>query len=133
MKKILKILIIPLLIIMICILSLSYTITENNNYKDRLLKRVTNHYKIDNITYINYQNNYYILTTKDYVIVLDNEYKEILKEKISILQNNDNNYELIYKTNKLMYEKTTLTKNKVTYTYYDAQTGKEIGKTTMEK
>ena len=133
MKKVIKIIIIILVILLICILSLSYTITENNNYKERIINKVKKHYQIDNIEYINYQDNYYIIKTKEEVIVLNKEFEEILKEKSIVLKENNNNYELVYKTNKLMYEKTTLNKNKVIYTYYDAKTNEKIKDTIMEK
>ena len=133
MKKVIKIIIILLLLLLIFILSLSYTITENNNYKERIINKVKKHYQIDNIEYINYQDNYYIIKTKEEVIVLNKEFEEILKEKSIVLKENNNNYELVYKTNKLMYEKTTLNKNKVIYTYYDAKTNEKIKDTIMEK
>lgn len=133
MKKVIKIIIILLVLLLICILSLSYTITENNNYKERIINKVKKHYQIDNIEYINYQDNYYIIKTKEEVIVLNKEFEEILKEKSIVLKENNNNYELVYKTNKLMYEKTTLNKNKVIYTYYDAKTNEKIKDTIMEK
>ena len=77
--------------------------------------------------------NYYIFTTKNNVIVLNKEYKEILKEDIEKISKNKDNYELIYKTNKLMYEETITKENKVTYIYYDAESLKKIKETTLER
>ena len=54
-------------------------------------------------------------------------------DRLKYLADNINNYELIYKTNKLMYENTTIKKNKVIYDYYDSKTYKKISSTTLEK
>ena len=47
--------------------------------------------------------------------------------------NSKDDFELIYRTNKLMYEDTTVKDNKVTYDYYDANTYKKISSTTLEQ
>ena len=131
MKKAIKILIIPIIIVIICILSLSYTITKNKDYQDNMLKKIEKNYNINNIDYLNYYNNYYIIKNKEDIIVLNNKYEEVLKEKISNIDTNK--YELVYRDKKLMYEETTLKKDKVIYTYYDIKSGKEINQTTLEK
>ena len=74
MKKAIKILIIPIIIVIICILSLSYTITKNKDYQDNMLKKIKKNYNINNIDYLNYYNNYYIIKNKDDIIVLNNKY-----------------------------------------------------------
>ena len=133
-KKILRIAIIVVVIILIGIFSLSYTINKNDRYKENIIKNIQNNYQVNNnITYANFYGNYYIFTTKTNVIVLTKEYQEVLKEDIKDLAENTNNYELIYKTNKLMYENTTIKKNKVIYDYYDTKTYKKISSTTLEK
>ena len=132
-KKIIRVILLIVIIILGVIFSLSYTINSNKNYKDNIIKKITEHYKTDNITYINTHGNYYIFTTKDNIIVLNKEYKEILKESIKELAENKNNYEIVYKNNKLMYENTKLKGNKIIYTYYDAKTSKYIKKIIMEK
>lgn len=133
-KKILKIAIIVIVIILIGIFSLSYAINKNDRYKENIIKNIQNNYQVNNnITYANFYGNYYIFTTNTNVIVLTKEYQEVLKEDIKYLADNINNYELIYKTNKLMYENTTIKKNKVIYDYYDAKTYKKISSTTLEK
>ena len=90
--------------------------------------------KIDEeITYSNEYNNYYIFTTKSRVVVLNNEYVEILNESIATIKNRNDNQELIYKTNKLMFEETKLKKENLIYRYYDASNGEFIKETIMEK
>lgn len=131
---VLKIIIIVIALIFIGVFSLSYTINNNNSYKESIITNIKNNYNVNgDITYANYYGNYYIFTTNSNVIVLTKEYKEVLNEDINKLATNTNNYELIYRTNKLMYEDTTVKDNKVTYDYYDANTYKKISSTTLEQ
>lgn len=134
MKKILKIISIPLIIILLVILYISYLTNNNQNYLNNITKGIKDNYKIeDEITYSNKYNNYYIFTTKSKVIVLNNEYQEVLNESLSTIKNRTENQELIYKTNKLMFEETELKKNNLIYKYYDASTGELLKETTMEQ
>lgn len=133
MKKIIKILLIPITLVIIYFLSLSYTINQNQNYESKITNRIKKHQKVDNIKYANYQEGYYIYTTDEKVIVLDNEYNEELIEDIKIISNKEKNDNIVYKDKKLMYEQTKLEKNKVTYTYYDIETRKEIKSIVLEK
>ena len=131
---VLKIIIIVIALIFIGVFSLSYTINNNNSYKESIITNIKDNYNVNgDITYANYYGNYYIFTTNSNVIVLTKEYKEVLNEDINKLAKNTNNYELIYRTNKLMYEDTTVKDNKVTYDYYDANTYKKISSTTLEQ
>ncbi len=133
-KTVLKVIVVVIIIILISVFSLSYTINKNSNYKSSIIKDIKANYHItEPITYANYADNYYILSTKDRVIVLTKEYQEVLNEDINNLSPNSNKYELIYKTKKLMYEETILKDNKVTYNYYDAKTYKKVSSTTLEK
>ena len=133
-KTIIKILVIIILLILICIFSTSYIINKNNDYKDNITTTIQTNYQVaSEITYTNIYGNYYIFTTQNNVIVLNKEYEEILKENINILATNKNNYELIYKTNQLMYENTIIKNKTITYEYYDAKTYKKIKSTTLEK
>ena len=134
MKKILKIISIPLIIILLVILYISYLTNNNQNYLNNITKGIKDNYQIeDEITYSNMYNNYYIFTTKSKVIVLNNEYQEVLNESLSTIKNRTENQELIYKTNKLMFEETELKKNNLIYKYYDASTGELLKETTMEQ
>lgn len=134
MKKILKILLILVIILVIFILILFYINNKNQNYLDDISKNISENYKLDEeITYSNIYGNYYILTTNTKVIVLNKEYEEVLASNIDILQENINNYDLIYKNNKLMYEETILKNNQLIYKYYDATNNKLIKETTMEQ
>ena len=134
MKKILKIISIPLVVILFICGYIIYLNIHSKNYLDSITKDIKNNYQIDEqITYSNKYNNYYIFTTKTRVIVLNNEYNEILKEDINTITQIPKNMKLIYKTNKLMFEETILEDNKLTYKYYDANNKELVKETIMEK
>ena len=107
---------------------------KNQKYLDSITKNIKENYDIkENITYSNLYGNYYIFTTKKDIIVLNKEYEEILTKDIDVLTPNPNNYELIYKNNKLIYEETILKSNKIIYKYYDATTGKLLKQTNIKE
>ena len=134
MKHILKILFLLLIISITIILILSNINKNNNKYLDNITKNIKENYNIkEKITYSNLYGNYYIFTTKTKVIVLNKEYEEIKKFNIDILSNNKNNYQLIYKNNKLMFEETNIKDDKLIYKYYDATNGEFIKETIMEQ
>lgn len=134
MKKLRIILPIILCIIIFIILSISFILNRNNNYLEKMTKKIQDNYEIkEEITDINQYGNYYIITTTKNVIVLNKEYQEIRKEDINILAEKDDNMELIYKTNKLMYEEKQVEDKVLIYKYYDATTGNFIKETTMEQ
>lgn len=133
MKKALKILIIPFIIILGITIYTVYLTNNNTNYLDKTLKNIKDNYQInEEITYSNEYNNYYIFTTKTKVIVLNNEYKEVLNESITNIKEREDNQELIYKTNKLMFEETILDDNNLTYKYYDASNYELVKETVLE-
>lgn len=134
MKKVLNILSVILIIIIIVMLYFFYLSNRIDKTTNKLNQNIQANYPLsEDIIYSNQYGNYYIFTTKKHVIVLNKEYHEILKEDQKSIKPLKENMELIYKTNKLMHEKTIIKDNVLTYEYYDAKTGKLIKKTVMEQ
>ena len=134
MKKVFRSIIIIVIILIIGILYIYYITNHNQDELNDITKSIQDNYSIkEEITYSNRYGNYYIFTTSSDVYVLNNEYKEVYKKSIQDLSENKENLPLIYKTNKLMYEKTIRKKDKITYEYYDALTNKLIKETTLER
>ena len=133
MKKVIRIIAIPIIIILVIIIYISYLTNHNQDYLDSITKNIQNNYQIDEeITYSNKYSNYYIFTTKSRVIVLNNDYQEILNESIATIKNKEEDQELIYKTSKLMFEEVEQKDGNLIYKYYDASTGEFLKETTME-
>lgn len=134
MKKVLRSILILASILITGILYISYITNHNQDELDHITQNIKDNYSIkDEITYSNRYGNYYIFTTNSNVYVLNNEYKEVYKKEIGSLATNEENLPIIYKTNKLMYEKTIRKKDKITYEYYDALTNQLIKETTLER
>lgn len=134
MKKLRNIIIILITLTIAVILYISYLSNSNQDYLDSITKTIKDNYNIDEeITYSNLYGNYYIFTTKSKVIVINKEYKEILKESIATIKNREENMDLIYKTNKLMFETKEVKDKILVYKYYDAKTLDFIKETKMEQ
>ena len=134
MKKVLRSILIIVIILITGILYISYITNHNQDELNNITQNIKDNYSIkDEITYSNRYGNYYIFTTESDVYVLNNEYQKVYQKEISSLATNEENLPIIYKTNKLMYEKTIRKKDKITYEYYDALTNQLIKETTLER
>ncbi len=134
MKKVLRSILIIVIILITGILYISYITNHNQDELNNITQNIKDNYSVkDEITYSNRYGNYYIFTTESDVYVLNNEYQKVYQKEISNLATNEENLPIIYKTNKLMYEKTIRKKDKITYEYYDALTGNLTKETTLER
>lgn len=119
MKK--KIIIISIILTIVIPLSiLLYPVIKNNNYEKELLNIIYDNTEYTGITYINKDNNYYILKTKDKVIVLDLNYEE--KLSLNIAELSDSTLELVYRRNNLYYKEKIKEEDKIVYNFYDIYT-----------
>lgn len=134
MKHLKKIILVIILVLLIIFLAIFYVVNKNRNYEKDLIKEVQENYDIDNdIKQVNKYDHNYIIITEDKVIVLNSDYEKIKEEKITSIAKNTDNYTLIYKNNKLVYEKTILKDDKVVYEYYDAYTYEYIDNMILEE
>ena len=93
----------------------------------QIINLIYNNTEYTSITYINKDNNYYIIKTKEKVVVLDLNYEEKLLIDINELA--DTNLELVYRRNNLYYEEKIKEEGKIIYNFYDIYT-KELSYTT---
>lgn len=126
-KKILIIILIIIIILPIGIII--YPVIKNNKYQDRLLDNIYENTSIKNIEYLNKDNNYYIIKTKDKVTVLDLNYEEIYSINTNELINS--NLDLTYIRNNLYYKERKKENNKLVYKYFDVKTNEEVYTTTL--
>ena len=118
-----------ILIIIIPLFLIIYPINKNNKYQKDLIKDIYNNTNIKEIKYLNKDNNYYIIKTKDKVIVLDLNYEEVYNIDLSLLQSS--NLELVYRRNNLYYEKKIREDKKITYQFYDVETNDFVYETSL--
>jgi len=133
MKYLKRILLILIPIFLILFISIFHITTKNKKYESKLKEEIKINYQLEEeIETINKYNKNYIIITKTKVVVLNKKYQLLLEENIKKLAKNKDNYTLIYKNNKLLYENTILKKDKVIYEYYDAYTYEYLDKIIME-
>lgn len=87
---------------------------KNNKYNEEIYNNVKENTDLKNITYVNKNNNYYIVKTGTKAIVLDLNY-EFVFEKQSV---RESNMPLVYKRNNLYYVEKIRKKDKIIYNYY---------------
>lgn len=120
-----KVLITILITIILLIFSIIlYPIIKNNNYQKKLLNNIYENTNLKAIKYLNKDNNYFIIKTKDKVIVLDLNYEEVYS--ISTSEIKKSNLDLSYTRNSLYYKERIRKNNKLTYKYYDIKTNEEV-------
>ena len=116
MKK--KIIIISIVLILIIpLLVLLYPVITNNNYEKKLFNTIYKNTEYKDITYLNKDNNYYIIKTIDKLIVLNSNYEEKLSLNINEIINSD--LEIVYRNNKLYYKEKIKEEEKIIYKFYD--------------
>lgn len=118
MKKVL--IVVAIVVIIGAFLLLIYPVWKNDNYEENLMQNIYDNTNIENISYLNKSNNYYILKTDAEVIVLDLNYEELFRDKIDSLYVSE--LDLVYRRNKLFYEESEMSNDKLIYNYYDAYT-----------
>lgn len=124
-----KIIIIFILLVVISFSCVFYTVSKNNKYDSNMEREIKEKYSLqEDIKYLNKSNFYYIIETNTSLILLDGNYNEVQKISINDLYNLDKPYEIVYRLNKIMYEKKEVLSSKIIYTYYDIYTGEELDK-----
>lgn len=120
-----KVLITILITIILLIFSIIlYPIIKNNNYQKKLLNNIYENTDLKDIKYLNKDNNYYIIKTKDKVLVLDLNYEEVYSISANEIKKSD--LDLSYTRNNLYYKERIRKNNKLTYKYYDIKTNEEV-------
>ena len=123
MKKIIICFIGILLVLFIAIL---YITINDNKYTNNLEKNILRNTSVKRVDYLNKYNNYYIVIDREYLYVFDLKYNEILSKDIMLVHSNNNNYDIIYKDDNLMYFNDYIKDNVLVYEYYNIDTYKLI-------
>ena len=94
-------------------------IGNDNRYYNRIKKIIEEECKIDNIIYINKYNDYYIVMDKEYLYLINSEYRIISEIDNNLLYENKEKYDIIYDDEVFMYMDDEYIDNGVIYRYYD--------------
>ena len=124
-----KVIILFISIVLVFFLSIFYIVNNNKSYKEDLLEEVNKNYAKD-VVYANKYGNNYVVKTKEAIVVLNDKYEEVTS--VSIEESVNLEYNLVYRKNAIMYQKSEVKGNTIIYTYYDIKTGEEIDKVEIE-
>lgn len=113
-KKILILVVVLLIISIIAFLILIIPSIKNINYEKDMLDNIYKNTSLKNITYLNKDNNYYIIKIEKKIVVLDLNYEEVYTKELV----RESDLPLVYKRNSLYYEEKIVEKDKITYNYY---------------
>lgn len=116
------VIIIFIMIVLLIFGIILYPIIENDKYQDSLLNNIYTNTSIKDITYLNKDNNYYIIKSNNKVIVLDLNYEELY----STNNITESNLDLTYVRNNLYYKERIREYDKLIYKYYNVETGEEV-------
>lgn len=94
-------------------------VSIDNDYLSDIERDIVKNTDILDIEYVNEYDGYYIVMDLEYIYLFSNDYVEIYKTKIEKLADNKNNYELVYRDNKIMYMDNYDDKKGVIFKYYD--------------
>lgn len=125
MKKIIIAILITLIIIILTLLI--YPSIKNSKYENSLLKDIYKNTNIENIEYLNKDNNYYIVKNKEKVVVYNLNYEEVYTTSLDKIK--ESNLDLTYRRNKLYYVDKKVKKGEIIYTFYNPESLEEVYKT----
>lgn len=115
-----KIIIIFIVIVLLVFGSIFFLVFNNDKYSDRIELEIKENYDVkDKIIYLNKYDLYYIILTNKNLIVLDENYEEVLKEDSKKIIRFSDKYEIVYRLNSVMFEKKKISSDKIIYEYYD--------------
>ena len=109
-------------IIVLSIIFISIVINNDKRYINKLKSNIINNTEIKSIKYINKYDNYYIVMDNKKLYLITGDYNTLLEVDRILIHENNKNYDIIYKDERLMYFSDLSKKNKLKYRYYDLYT-----------
>ena len=109
-------------IIVLSIILIRIVINNDKRYINKLKSNIINNTEIKSIKYINKYDNYYIVMDNKKLYLITGDYNTLLEVDRILIHENDKNYDIIYKDERLMYFSDLSKKNKLKYRYYDLYT-----------
>ena len=109
-------------IILFLFISICVVVSFDESYVNNLEKEILKNTSLKNIIYVNKCDNNYIVIDKEQVYLFNSNYEEIYKVKESMLHENKNDYDLVYRDNTIMYMDNYKSKEGIIFKYYDLYT-----------
>ena len=109
-------------IILFLFISICVVVSFDESYVNNLEKEILKNTSLKNIIYVNKYDNNYIVIDKEQVYLFNSNYEEIYKVKESMLHENKNDYEIVYRDDTIMYMDNYMDNEGVIFKYYDIYT-----------
>ena len=106
-------------IIIIILIFIFYMTFDDKMIQDNIKKDIIKNTEISLVEYLNKYDNYYIVMDNNSLYVIDSSYKVVLEIEKFLLHQNTDNYQIIYKDDKIMYFCDKYEDGKLIYEYYD--------------
>lgn len=103
-------------------ISLLIMVNIDDKYNDNNTKIIEKNTSLNNIKYVNVYDNNYIVLDDENLYLFNSEYEEITRLDLSLIHNNKNNYDIVYKDKNIMYMKDYKKQRKIIFEYYDIYT-----------
>lgn len=94
----------------------------DNKYINDVRDNIKENTDIKNIEYVNKYDNNYIVVNDEYLYLFNLDYEEIARIDMILVHENNNNYDIVYKNETIMYMDNYKNKNGVIFEYYDIYT-----------
>ena len=107
---------------------ISLMVRNDKRYTLELYNEVYEKSKLEDIEYVNYYDNHYIVIDNDYLYLFNDEFNLIVNIDKSLLYDKYDNYDIIYKDMTLMLMDNYKNEEGIVYMYYDIYTGECIDK-----
>ncbi len=121
-----KIIIIFISLIIVLFSLVCYMVNNNNKYVSKMEELIIKNTDIQNIDYINKYEDNYIVMDKEYVYLINRDFKIVFKIELTKIHENKNNYDIIYRQEELVYFNSKYTDDKIIYEYYDLYTYEKV-------
>lgn len=119
MKKLIGIFIFVILFIFISMYIITYIDKKDiNNLRENILKNTD----IKKAEYVNKYDDNYLVINEEYLYLFDSLYEEINRVSVDLLHSNENNYQLVYRNNMIMYMDDYKNDDGLVFKYYDIYT-----------
>ena len=105
---------------------ISLMVRNDKRYTLELYNEVYEKSKLEDIEYVNYYDNHYIVIDNDYLYLFNDEFNLIVNIDKSLLYDKYDNYDIIYRDMTLMLMDNYKNEEGIVFKYYDIYTGECI-------
>ena len=123
-----KIIIVIISIVLVLFIAMFVMTVSDRKYFNDIIRDIELNTDIENIDYVNFYDDYYLVVDSEYLYLINSQYEEITKIDLKLTHDNVNDYDIIYRDNTIMYMKNYKSKKGLVFEYYDLKSYELIDK-----